>query len=276
MTDEGPVNQGRKVRYGLPQHKIYPNNYPVTARAKTDGGRKRVRDGFRLWLSMSPQWVRRDSVQARNIWFDEMAEQDRADCIAMTPAYLLTVAKPPAPHIYLKRRLWRTVHTAKRIAPVERKYAAYAGKLWMASFLWVLTGPPTGRMHITGFEQKWIESGGISEDELMCSKRAAAGWPEAVEMLSAAPHGLYLDAVMLPVADGWRGAEWGGEIVEAWGRMHARRCWPWLTVAPPEGFVWLPVLPDGGEIDDRVDAAFAAFAKKANEIMNGVPSGQEN
>ena len=276
MTDEGPVNEGDKVRYGLPQHKIYPNNYPITARAKTDGGRKRVRDGFRLWLSMSPQWVRRDEAQARNIWFDEMAEQDRADCIAMTPAYLRTVAKPPAAHVYLKRRLWRTVHTAKRVAPVERIEADYPGKLWMASFLWLVAGPPTGRVHITDFQRKWIESGGISEEEFMCRKRVETGWPEAVEMLSAAPQRLYLDAALMPVTDDWRGADWGGEIVDAWGRMHARRCRPWLTLAPKNGFVWLPLLPEGGDLDDRVDAAFAAFAEKANEIMNGVPSGQEN
>ncbi|GLR55147.1 hypothetical protein GCM10007923_63680 [Shinella yambaruensis] len=278
MTDEGAVNGGAKVRYGLPQHRISPENSPnnsPTTRAHAGVDRKRIRASFLRWISSWPRWTDRDDLAARNIWFDELADADRADCIALTPAYLRMTPRPPAPRVYLKRRLWRTVPASARRAAAVLEPAPYGGKLWMASLFWLLLEPPVEHIHVTAFELEWVRSGRETEEELLCRKRVDFGWPRATTMINAACL-QHLDAGLLPATDGWRGAEWGGALAQAWERMHARRCWPWLRVAPPQGYIWLPALPDGCADDDRVEAAHAAFSERAFELMNGDTGAEEN
>lgn len=279
MTDEGEVNEDAKLRYGLPEHRISPNNSPnnsPSARASGGVDRKRVRAGFLRWLSSWPRWTERDDVTARAIWFDELADEDRAECIALTPVYLRMTLRPPAPHVFLRRRLWRTVPAAARrtAVAVTLEPAPYGGKLWMASFLWLLHEPPVERLHITAFEQEWIRSGRETEEALLCRKRIDFGWPRATAMVEAARL-QSLDAALMPATQEWRGAMWSGDVVAAWSRMHARRCWPWLKAPADWGGVWLPALPEGLSADDGVEAALAAFSERANAIMNGDAGAEE-
>ena len=282
MTTDVPENDGKKGRNEVPVHKISPKNSSNNSsntrveKPARSGGRRSVRDSFLRWLLTWPRATEAQEKAARCVWFDEMTDEERDDCAAYTPAYLRLTARPPAPAAFLRGRLWKAIATASRARAADLVHAPYCGKLWMAGFLWTLLQPP-GRIHITGFDRQSVATGRETEAEMLCRKRAESGWPSAVRMVDAfgQKRKSLCNSALLPATEDFRQADWGGELFSAWLRLHARKCWPFPTKEPVDGFVWFPPVADpaAGDLDLQVEAALAAFETRVKEVLNGQDEG---
>lgn len=280
MADDAPEDDDTMQRHGLPVHKnnprIYSKNSPNARAAATvskAGKRKRVRNAFLQWLVTWPSGSDRNEALARCVWFDELTNEERADCIALSPAYLRENARPPAPDVFLRGRLWKVLPAARRVRTVNPEHAPYGGKLWMAGFLWSLLQPPSGRIHVTIFDRQSVRAGKETEAVMQCRKLMEGGWPQAVGMIKAFDERRksYCDGALMLATDDFRQVKWGDDVFSAWSRLHARLCWPFPHREPLDGFVWLPPVanPAAGDLDLQVEAALAAFETRVKEVLNG-------
>lgn len=167
--------------------------------------------------------------------------------------------------------------TVPGAASPERVVAGYCGKLWMAHRFWLLMQPPEA-VTMTVVDKWRLETGRASYDELMQARRRDAGWPDVNEMISISQkrdRKFYCGTALMPVASGFVGVRPRTDIFVAWRRLHDRRGWPFLS--RPADWVYFPPLANlEGDLDEEVEAAFAAFAIRANELMNEGAGAEEN
>lgn len=160
--------------------------------------------------------------------------------------------------------------------------AAYCGKLWMAHRLWLLMQPAQA-VELTVVDRWKLERREASYDELMFSRRRDAGWPEVARMIADAQKRdrsgrrkeFRCSPALLPVAAGFVQAQRRSDIFDAWGRLHARRGWPFSGLLAD--WVYFPPLADpAGDLDNEVEAAMAVFEMQANELMSEGAGAEES
>ncbi|WP_306834437.1 helix-turn-helix domain-containing protein [Neorhizobium huautlense] len=169
--------------------------------------------------------------------------------------YLCSAAK------YLKERRWEKLPAlkAKTAAPAAiERHNAYS-RPWAAHRLALLSQHPV-QLFLDKFEDKIIADAPEKADAIWRNKREKAGWPDVVKMHELArerkqvvvpPH------IVALAATGFDKVEVGGDVWEAWKRLHHERCWPWLPEPQGLPFVQFPALPDG--IDDPDEAVLWAL-----------------
>lgn len=280
MMPKGGGIDARKVGEPFPQDNNTPINSPDT-RAGAQGvqiDRRKVNAAFLVWFHDWPRFKDYSDTKAKRAWFDLSPEQ-RAACIALTPAFLRVTdhAQLGSPVTYLRGRLWETMQpdTSRPSAP-ERVRAAYCGKLWMAWRFWLLLQPPHP-VTLTAVDRWMLDTGRASEDEIMRARLRDAGWPEVNEMISISrlrDREFYCTSALMPVASGFVGVDPTSDVFAAWRRLHERRGWPFID--RPAKFVYFPPLADlAGDLDFEVEGAFAAFEMQAHELMSGDAGAKE-
>ncbi len=249
-------------------------------RAPEEGGlkrvdRKRIEREFVLWFGGWDKGKGKGDVEyARNTW-SALSDDERAECIDLTPAYLRWAKKSDiglvAAAVYLKNRHWRDMPEEARAAPEKTHgIAKFCGKLWMGRFLLTVSQKPTGIVTLTTYDEKAIRDGLVTREALLRKKRMQHGWPAAKSMMDAArrhePFVTGLD--LLPHVSGFRQVSRDGEpeVVAAWQRLHERNGQPFPDELPE--WLWMPALvlkPTGGsDIDDAVETALQAFLSTVN------------
>jgi hypothetical protein len=240
-------------------------------RAPEEGGlkrvdRKRIEREFVLWF---PNWGKGDVDYARNSWF-ALSDEERAECIDLTPAYLRWAKKSDimAAAVYLKNRHWRDMPEDARAAPEKTHgIAKFCGKLWMGRWLLTVSQKPTGIVTLTTYDEKAIRDGLVTREALLRKKRMQHGWPAAKAMLDLArrhePFVTGLD--LLPCVSGFRQVSRDGEpdVVAAWQRLHERNGQPFPDELPE--WLWMPALDAGdADLDRAVEKALQAFLSTVN------------
>jgi len=273
MVPEGGGNDDHKVVEQLHQDKILPANSPANSPAAgaEEGGlkrvdRKKIEREFTLWYAT---WKKGDVEFARNAWF-ALPDEDRAECIQRTPAYLRWAKSEDimAAAVYLKNRHWRDVPD-EAVAPASRGIAKVCGKLWMGTRLAALSKEPTGRIIVTTFDERRVERGEITMAALMAAKRKEHGWPLVTEMrdLARRAEPFITSLAMLPNVENFRQVKRDSDLFAAWADLHQRRGWPFIE-RPPE-YVWLPPIPDGADsLDEAVEEALTNFLSTISEAGN--------
>ena len=277
MTPEAGGIDDQKVGEPLPQDKNISDNISDNSPDGRAGARETERSAgrryeprFLRWVTAWPGYDRPGALDAAWRVWSGLADRERTDCIANTPAFLAGKARGAisSPAVYLRKR--RFYEIAQAETPPERVQAKYCGPLWMAWWFWRLVQPPNGRIVVTQTEQTMIRDGKATLDGLMREKRRKHGWPDALAMVEtfrdrkklAVPFAMTaVSAVFVAVP-----AEW--PLFAAWRRLHDRRDWPFPDLVGK--VMWFPPIRNmAGNLDDEVEVALAAFEQQARGIFDG-------
>ncbi len=277
MASEAGGNEGSKVVEELHQDKISSNNISDNFSDERAGAgepsqpdRRKVERAFRRWYPTWPRFADYSDATAKRVWFS-LSDRERADCIALTPAYIAAQTDGHAftsPAVYLRKRRWQDVQVPAAEPLPERLHAPFGGPLWMAWWLWQLLQPPTGRIVLTATEQAMIRDGKISHEALLRDKRRRHGWPKAVAMLEAfqAKHKFHAPSAMKALSDGFVAVLPDSPIFAAWVAAHERRDWPFPD--PIGKVIYFPPVQDlAGNLHEEVEAAIAGFEKQARGLF---------
>ncbi|MBW9113139.1 helix-turn-helix domain-containing protein [Rhizobium cauense] len=228
---------------------------------------KALEKRFRKWWSTWPTYATDTETTTRRAWLDLTAEQ-RKTCEYRTAEYLAAAKASgrkfsKAAATYLSERAWerlgeRTGSAAQASSP--EPYTAYsrAGRaLLLAELL-----KPERHLTLNPIEQKIIEDKPEKRDLIWRDKREKQGWPEASKLIETTQQRrrFNVPARIVAIGQSFDKVKVGGDVWQAWQRLHHRRCWPWL--AAPEGLEWMqfPRLPDGIEdLDEACDMALGEF-----------------
>ncbi|WP_377299736.1 helix-turn-helix domain-containing protein [Rhizobium sp. SGZ-381] len=223
-------------------------------RAPEEGGlkrvdRKRIEREFVLWFS---SWKKGDVDFARNSWF-ALSDEERAECIAKTPAYLRW-AKPAdlmAGAVFLKQRHWRD---APDEAPPVATYNPFS-RAWMALRISELLKPmATAFPPLTAFQRMEVQRGTEAAKAVDLERRAKYGWPKVNTLHELKP--VTVSPGLVALSEGFERVHCDSDKAERWRALHARQGWPWL---PKTAHEWL-YFP-AGEPED----AIAEFQRNMSE-----------
>lgn len=270
LTPEGGGIDDHKVVEPLHQDKILPANIPKNSPAAAVAGeavlrkseKNRIELEFTVWFAT---WKTGAPDFARNAWM-ALSPDERAQCIDRTPAYLRWIkGDRMAGAVYLKGRHWQDVPDEVVSAP-QRGVAKVCGKLWIGTRFVALSKEPTGILVVTGYDQRQIDRGEISREEVLRGKRLLHGWPVVAAMREAAqrsePYVTSLE--LLPLVSDFRQVERGTALFAAWERLHHRLGWPFPE--PRNQYIWFPAIADGAsDLDHAVADALNSFLLAARE-----------
>lgn len=224
------------------------------ARTPEEGGlkrvdRKRIEREFVLWFS---SWKKGDVDYARNSWF-ALSDEERAECIAKTPAYLRW-AKPAdlmAGAVYLKNRHWRDVPDE---APPAVTFNPFS-RAWMALRLSELSKPmATAFPVLTAFQRMEIAKGPEAAKAVEMERRAKYGWPKVNTLHELKP--VMVSPGLVGLSEGFAKVHCDTDLAARWKALHARHGWPWLPSTAHEWFYF-----PAGEPEE----ALAEFQKRLSE-----------
>ncbi|TKT58341.1 hypothetical protein FDR95_12090 [Rhizobiaceae bacterium LC148] len=253
-----------------------PSEREERERGRDDGegeeDRRALERRFRKWWSTWPTYAVDAEIPTRRAWLDLTPEQRKA-CEERTPDYLAAAKASgrkfsKAGATYLSERAWERlgeITTPAAGGTTPERHNPYS-RPWSALRLAELSRPPMP-LTLTPLEAQIIENKPEKEDVIWRDKREKSAWPEAVRLNQAArerrpvavpPHIVALSSTFDKV-------EVGGEIWEAWKRLHHERCWPWLPEPNGLPFVQFPALPDG--IDDPDEAVAEALRQFQRQLI---------
>lgn len=277
MVPEGGGNGSIKVVEQLPQDKILPTNSPENLPFRESAGegkavrkidRDKVKKAYIAWFDRWPKTRQGKSGYAENTWFS-LSDDERAECIRLTPAYLRLnkVDDLPTAPTYLKERGWTSVHEQDTAPEKTRGVAKPFGKLWMGLWIDTVSRPADAtRIKITAFDERQVELGHVDRDELLYRKRLEHGWPVVSEMREKARRGeaFVTSLGLLPAVSGFRQLRSDSHAFKAWQDWHRQRGLPFPERAPE--WVWLPAMDEvADDLLGAVDAAVSGFLSSINK-----------
>ncbi|EFO32604.1 conserved hypothetical protein [Roseibium sp. TrichSKD4] len=243
---------------------------PETATRKTWKARlRRVHAGW-------PTHADDSEVTAERAWFD-LSEADRDAAAKAVPAYLAHMKEIGRKHCvafskYLSERRWERLPEQAASASAAPSTAKPFGKEWGAVRFADLMRSPYGRISgFTRLQAAMIEAGTLDRETELRRKQAAGGWPSVNTMHERAIRrrlGVPVQAALAGLAEGFTQVKVGGEVWQAWKRLHEERGWPWLGADRelPE-WVYMPALPDGhADVRAAVAAALAIFEANYHQL----------
>lgn len=226
---------------------------------------------FRTWWKTWPTYAIDAEAPTRRAWFD-LTDEQRVACEERTSDYLAAAKASgrkfsKAAATYLAERAWERLDgKAARQALSTERHNPYS-RPWAALRMAELSKNPVS-LTLSPLEEQILDSKPEKADVIWRDKREKAGWPEAVKLNEAArerrpvlvpPHIVAISQTFDKVAV-------GGDVWEAWKRLHYERCWPWLPEPMGLPFVQFPALPDGIEDPDAAVAeALRQFQKQLIE-----------
>ncbi|CDZ43231.1 Hypothetical protein NGAL_HAMBI1146_60040 [Neorhizobium galegae bv. officinalis] len=263
-----------KLGEPCPQDNTSPSTSPNTApenagaRALSRTERQRINREFLGWLPTWPKYNYYSDATARREWF-LLSDDERRNCIRLTPVYLRQISGKArsSPADFLRERAWEGLPSSALSVQPERIEAKSFSPLWMATRFWFLLQPPTGQVAFTKFDNDRIEAGLKTRDELMREKLAVNGWPAVNAMMAAmrSSQPFLCPAALDSFTAEFRSVKKGSDLFAAWGRLHARRGWPFFTFAP--NYVPFPAVDLGtADLDAAVEAAMTEIARLLSKV----------
>jgi hypothetical protein len=243
-----------------------PNNSPEKTSAGADGiaDRKRIRKHFLVWLAAYPNFEQYSDAEARKWWF-KLSEDDRRECIRLSPAYFRWMGKQklPSPQHFLRDRAWMEVPADSVNKPELIEVKAFS-PLWMLTRFSMLFQPPTGTFVLTTFDRNRVDK---SQEEVRLQKLAVYGWPNVNAMTKAMKErqATACPTALEPLTAGFKSVKKDSDLYEAWSRLHARRGWPFFGFAP--NYVPFPAIDLGvDDLDAAVEAAIAELETTISKV----------
>lgn len=231
---------------------------------------KALEKRFRTWWKTWPTYAVDAEAPTRRAWFD-LTEEQRSACEAKTPDYLAAAKASgrkfsKAAATYLAERAWERLDgkaigssvSAERHNPYSRPWAA----LRMAE----LSKNPVS-LTLSPLEERILDNKPEKADVIWRDKREKEGWPEAVRLNESARdrRPVQVPAHIVSISQTFDKVAVGGDIWEAWKRLHHERCWPWMPEPNGLPFVQFPALPDG--IDDPDEAVSQALRNFQRQLI---------
>ena len=228
---------------------------------------------FRKWWSSWPTYAIDAEMPTRRAWQDLAPEQRKA-CEERTPDYLAAAKASgrkfsKAAATYLSERAWERLDDRPAAAATPERHNPYS-RAWSALRLAELSKPPV-HLTLTPLEAQIIDTKPEKEAVIWRDKREKAGWPEAVKLNEGARERrpVFVHPRIVAISSSFDKVAVGGDIWDAWKRLHADRCWPWLPEPNGLPFVQFPELPEGIEDpDEAVASALRKFQKKLIEVRD--------
>ncbi|WP_320188882.1 helix-turn-helix domain-containing protein (plasmid) [Agrobacterium rosae] len=243
-----------------------PNNPSDKTSAGADGSveRKRIRAHFLKWLASYPNFEHYSDSEARKWWF-KLSEDDRRDCIRLSPAYFQWMGKRklPSPQHFLRDKAWTEVPAGSTARPELIEAKAFS-PLWMLTRFSMLFQPPTGTIVLTIFDRNRTDK---TQEEVRLQKLAVSGWPNVNAMMKAMKEKqpTACPTALEPLTAGFKSVKKDGDLYEAWSRLHARRGWPFFSFVP--NYVPFPAIDLGVvDLDAAVEAAIAELETQISKV----------
>lgn len=282
MVPEGGGNGSMKVVEQLHQDKNSPENSPIPLHSEgaAPTGRKmnrsKIKAAFISWFDAWPKSRTGSAEWAENAWF-ALSDEERAECVRLTPAYLrwVKVEDLPTTPQYLSQRRWDAIPDHV-INPPEKTHgvAKPFGKLWMGVWLDAVSRDPDARwIRLTTYDERRIADGVVTRAELLRRKRIEHGWPVIAEMRDkhrrSEPFVTALN--LLPAVAAFRPIQRDSDLWAEWQAFHESRDLPFPDRA--NDYVWMPVIEEGAtDLADAVERAFAAFVEAASKVRGHDPA----
>ncbi|KQR27218.1 hypothetical protein ASF91_19565 [Rhizobium sp. Leaf155] len=255
----------------FPAYNTSPLTSPNTTPDKNASGgadavtnKVRMRKQFLEWLVTYPGFSNFSDSEARKIWY-RLTENDRRECIRLTPAFLRWSGKGKlsSPAHYLRDRAWENVpiEVAERPELIDAKSFS---PLWMATRFSMLLQPPTGNVVFTAFDRNRTDK---TQEEIRLEKLAVHGWPNVNDMMAdmkrGRPH--KCPTALCAISDAFKPVKKDGDLYAAWSRLHGRRGWPWFTFAP--NYLPFPAVDLGvTNLDAAVEDAIAELETQMSKV----------
>ncbi|MDM9619093.1 helix-turn-helix domain-containing protein [Rhizobium sp. S96] len=227
--------------------------------AVIERGFKRFFHGWKTAISDS-------EPDARRVWLMLSAEK-RAKAEAKSADYQAAALSTGRKHLcsaatYLREERWEKLQetTAAAASAAPEAYSAYsrAGRgLLLAELM-----RPERYLQLTILEEVIVRDKPEKRDLIWRDKREKQGWPEAVRLIETTVQRRKFNVPqrIVDASQGFDKVKVGGEVWEAWKRLHHARCWPWLPA--PDGLEWMQfprLSPDIEDIDEACEHALSDF-----------------
>lgn len=208
----------------------------------------------REWASLSPD-------ERAAAW--ERSAEYQAAALSTGRKYLCSAA------VYLREKRWEKlpVRQAVQAAPaVEGPF----GKGWGALRLAELLKPARALPAIPRLVQQMILDGKIDCEAEERERLGKFGWPAVADMheRASAYRGVIVAPDIKALGAGFVQVRVGGDVFDAWKRLHYARRWPWLPDTGNQQYVYFPALSADVkmDLDDAVSAAMNEFAARLREV----------
>jgi hypothetical protein len=230
--------------------------------ATSENDRKKVEREFDRWLPTWPTYPNGSKDAARAAWF-ELTAEERAACIAKTPAFIAVVKERKAgkftyPAVYLKERAWERLEDPRSDVAPPTMHNPFS-RAWMALRLSELLKPMASAWPVmTAFQRMKAAESAEAAKAVEMERREKYGWPKVNtlhELATNAKGALVLPELQV-ISEGFVKVHRDSELAMRWKAMHARHGWPWL---PLTGHEWL-YFPEG-----EPEEAMAEFQTRLND-----------
>lgn len=228
------------------------------ASARPDEDPKRIERKFKAWFLKWPTCLNSSEKAAKDA-FIALTAEERADCIAKTPAFIAAVKATRHPKftyaaVYLTERAWQRMEDPKDEIGPPTTHAPFS-QPWMAMLLAEVSKPmATVWPAMTTFQRQQAASSADAAHIVEMERRSKYGWPKASRMVSEQKP-MPVPALLVGLSERFTGIDPKSDLAARWQAMAERMGWPW----PVSGFNRLQV-PAGLPED-----AIAEFQGRLNE-----------
>ncbi|MBP1850524.1 helix-turn-helix domain-containing protein [Rhizobium halophytocola] len=232
----------------------------ASASANGEENSRSVIRKFDKWWPSYPDYAGTSRDAALKEWFALTADE-RADCIARTPAFIKATKDAKGsfvyPSVYLKERKWTLLDDPRSDVAPAAMYNPFS-RAWMALRLAELSKPMTseGWPAPSAFQRTLMRDADKAA-EIKRERRARYGWPKVTAMDAKVENrfGAFVPGPLLVVSEGFQKMHRDSAEAAAWKALHERMGWPWL---PATGHEWL-YFPAGQP--EEAMAEFQALVK---------------
>lgn len=255
-----------------------PVREPVNLResaGEMDGqeDRRKIEQGFKRWYPTWPSYVSDSEPAARKAWFG-LSSDERVAAAMGTEAYLAAVKASGrklicSAGVYLTEKRWEKLPAVKAQAAAPIVSNAYS-RAWMGLHFAGLR-PPMRRLFWTPLEEQIIRDKPDKRDVMWRDKCLKQGWPDVTKLHEKAAEfrGVIVSPDVAEASAGFVAVRVGGDIWEAWKRLHHANHWPFVPDPGKLEYVQFPPIDDSdGDLDHAVAEAVARFHQALRAARN--------
>ncbi len=225
---------------------------------------KKIEEAFWRTIKDWPKFAGMPKTNAKREWFALTTEERRAAEAGRDPWRAMLDAQKkshvPAPSTYFREKLWKDLPASRPEAERPKMFTPFS-RGWMGRHFHGLLRPRR-QLVFTALEDSMIAADPAKEAMLWADKCRKHGWPEVVQLHAAALEfrGVAVPGALADAAAGFMAVKVGGEVWEAWKRLHDARHWPFVPRPHKLEFVQFPPIdPDDEDLDHAVETALVAF-----------------
>lgn len=235
--------------------------------------RRKIDQGFKRWYPAWPSYVSDSEPAARRAWFG-LSSDERVAAAAGTEAYLAAVKASGrkltcSAGVYLSEKRWEKLPAVKAQAAAPVVANAYS-RGWMGQHFAGLA-LPMRRLFWTSLEEQIIRDKPEKRDVMWRDKCLKQGWPEVTKLHDKAAEfrGVIVQSDVAEASAVFVAVKVGGEVWEAWKRLHHANQWPFVPDPGKLEYVQFPPIDDiEGDLDHAVAEALARFHQSLKAARN--------